>query len=217
MKIQRKWKTKEDKKTKKRKDKRKNVVNFLNHVIERERKQCKKYKKCKEKKNCKNDKNKLLVSETLKQKLNEHIFELKNKKKQKMIELKSKNKLKSQFEGEKILFIERTCGDKKFSGLSPFYVKKVVDNVAGGTIVTARQTRDGRILVHTENRKQAENFMKLSKIDQFNVAVSEDEKAAQSTGVIYCRDLKYSTDEEILDELKDQKIKKKKRRKWRTI
>ena len=123
-----------------------------------------------------------------------------------MIELKSKNKLKSQFEGEKIIFIERTCGDKRFTGLSPFYVKKVVDNVAGGSVITARQTRDGKIVVHTTSRKQAENFMKLSKIDQFNVIVSEDEKASQSTGVIYCRDLKYSSDEEILDELKEQKV-----------
>ena len=37
-----------------------------------------------------------------------------------MLEFKAKASLKSQSEGEKIIFIEITCGDKKFNGLSPF-------------------------------------------------------------------------------------------------
>ena len=46
--------------------------------------------------------------------------------------------------------------------------------------------------------------MKLSKIEDFSVAVKKDEKSNQSLGVIYCRDLKYSTTDEIIEELKRQ-------------
>lgn len=116
------------------------------------------------------------------------------------------NFMKSTAEGEKILFIERTCGDKKFQGMSPFFLKKVVDNAAGGTVVTAKMTREGKILVHTKDRKQAIKMMALNQIDKFKVKVQEDEKLNQSTGVIFCRDLKYSTDEEILEELEEQKV-----------
>ena len=48
--------------------------------------------------------------------------------------------------------------------------------------------------------------MKLSKIEDFSVAVKKDEKSNQSLGVIYCRDLKYSTTDEIIEELKRQHV-----------
>ena len=122
---------------------------------------------------------------------------------------------RSLVEGEKILFIERTCGDKKFPGLSPFLIKKMVDNVAGGNVITAKQIRDGRILVHTATKKQAENFLKLKVLNNWKVASKEDLKSNQSRGVLFCRDLKYSADEEILEELKSQGVTEVKRCKRR--
>ena len=124
---------------------------------------------------------------------------------------------RSPVEGEKILFIERTCGDKKFPGLSPFFIKKVVDNVAGGTVITAKQIRDGRILVHTATKKQTENFLKLQELNNWKVTTKEDLKSNQSRGVIFCRDLKYSSDEEICEELKSQGVTEVKRCKRRGI
>lgn len=123
----------------------------------------------------------------------------------KIIMLEATNTAKQFSEGEKVFFIERTCGDKKFSGFSPFFLKRVIDNAAGGEVKTARITRDGKILVHAKNQKQAQKISMLKLIENYNVTVKEDIKFKQTTGVIFCPDLKYSTDDEILEELHEQK------------
>lgn len=129
--------------------------------------------------------------------------------KNKMLNLKfanTNNVLKTTAESEKILFIERTCDDKKFPGISPFLLKKVIDNAAGGPVITAKLTREGKIFVHTKDRKQASKIMTISHMISYNVIVKEDEKRNKSVGVIFCPDLKYSSDDEILKELGSQHV-----------
>ena len=115
--------------------------------------------------------------------------------------------MKDMEDGEKVLWIEKTNGDKSLENLSPFLIKKVIDNVVGSEIDSARKVRGGKIMVITKNKHQAINLMKLSQItDQIKVSVSLDVRTNQSTGIIFNRDLKYSSDEEILRELKNQKV-----------
>lgn len=123
------------------------------------------------------------------------------------MKFESKNELKNSIEGERVLVITKVNGTKKFENISPFWIKKVVDNAAGGAVNQARKNRDGKIIVNTKNKQQAAKLIKLSQINEDNkVVVTEDGKANQSEGVIFCRDLKYATDEEILDELAEQKV-----------
>ena len=115
--------------------------------------------------------------------------------------------VKEMEDGEKVLWIEKTNGDKSLENLSPFLIKKCIDNVVGSEIDSARKVRGGKIMVITKNKQQAIKLMKLSQItDEIKVSVTLDVKMNQSIGVIFHRDLKYSSDEEILEELKNQKV-----------
>lgn len=115
--------------------------------------------------------------------------------------------LSNTCEGEKFLYIEKTNGNKNLSDLSVFFLGKCIDNVVGSEVKTVKKTRDGRILVQTKNNSQASKLFKLVQMsDEIKVKVTEDPKLNQSKGVIYSRDLRYSTDEEILEELKSQHV-----------
>lgn len=123
------------------------------------------------------------------------------------IQTNAANPMKDMEEGEKVLWIEKTNGDKSLECLSVFLIKKVIDNVVGSEIESARKVRGGKIMVITKNKQQAMKLMKLSQItDEIKVSVTLDARMNQSIGVIFQRDLKYSSDEEILEEMRNQKV-----------
>lgn len=116
-------------------------------------------------------------------------------------------KLSNTCQGEKFLFISRTDEKKDLSTISPFFLKKCIDGIAGGEVKSAKKTRDGRVLVHTKNLSQAKKLVQLVQMaNEIHVEVKEDEKMNQSKGVVYSRDFRFSDDDEILEELKSQNV-----------
>jgi hypothetical protein len=103
-------------------------------------------------------------------------------------------------------FIITKKNGEKFGKMSPFLLKKLIDTAAGGEVETAKILSDGRISLLTKTEIQSKNIEKISKLGQDNVKVQEDDARNKSVGVIFCQDLKYSSDEEILENLNDQKV-----------
>lgn len=115
--------------------------------------------------------------------------------------------LKSTAPGKKVLFIEKCSDDRSFRNMSLFSVAKFVKHICGGLPEKARKTLDGRIVVETTDIIKATRLIQLKKIcGKVEIKVTEHIKNSQSIGVLFCRDLKYSTDEEIMKELKHQKV-----------
>ncbi|KAH8335208.1 hypothetical protein KR067_001175, partial [Drosophila pandora] len=105
----------------------------------------------------------------------------------------------------KYLIISRT-DDSTFKGVSPFNIKKVIDITCGGEVVSCKKLRDGNLLLQTKDIRQAEKLLKLTNILHIPVAVSEHRTLNYSKGVIYSNDLRGIDEEEILENLKNQKV-----------
>ncbi|XP_055378123.1 uncharacterized protein LOC129609900 [Condylostylus longicornis] len=92
------------------------------------------------------------------------------------------------------------------SSVSPFLLKKVIQNIAGD-VLSCTKIRDGTVLVKTKNVVQAGKLIKLVKLSpEVNVLVEEHKTLNEVKGVFYSPDLQYVSDEEFLNEMKDQKI-----------
>lgn len=106
---------------------------------------------------------------------------------------------------EKMIFMEMTSGEKSFEKVSLFFIKKNIDALCG-EVLMAKKIRDGRLLIKTKNTQQALKLINETKLGNHAVESKYNEKGNQSTGVVFNRDLKYSTDEEIIDNLKSQGV-----------
>lgn len=111
-------------------------------------------------------------------------------------------------EGPKFLIMKRNeiKTEITLNQVSPFLLQKVIENVAG-TTKSIKRMRDGTLLIETQNRKQADKICKMTKLaDDINIKVYEHPTLNTTKGTIYCLDLVYLTNEEILDGLKDQHV-----------
>ena len=76
-----------------------------------------------------------------------------------------------------------------------------------GMIKKCDKLRDGTVLVQTNNKKQAEKLIQLTRLDSNTlIEVKEHPRLNQSKGFISCRELKYVTDEDFLNEMSSQNI-----------
>lgn len=111
-------------------------------------------------------------------------------------------KLNSTSPGPKYLVITRNNGDKTLASVSPFLIKKIIDNTCGGEVDTCKKLRNGTILVKTKNITQANKLIQLCSFNhQIDVTITEHNSLNYSRGVIYSRDLIGIPEEEILAEL----------------
>jgi hypothetical protein len=105
--------------------------------------------------------------------------------------------------GEKFLVIKSLDEKKNLSIVSPMFIDTVVKAAANGEVVKTVKLRDGTILVQTKNVQQAKNLIKLINIaKEIPVSVEEHKTLNFSRGVVWCPDLKFSSDYEILETLK---------------
>ncbi|XP_058811027.1 uncharacterized protein LOC131675916 [Topomyia yanbarensis] len=104
------------------------------------------------------------------------------------------------------LVVERTDQAQTLEKLSPFLIDKAIRNCCGD-VASIKRIRDGKILVQTKTGKQANQLEKLKTLTEgINVSVTEHNTLNLSRIVISCKDLLYMKDDEILEELRPQKV-----------
>ena len=106
-------------------------------------------------------------------------------------------------EGQKIIFMQMMSKPESYEKSSVFLIKKAIC----GEVIFAKKTREGKLVIKTKNSAQAKKLI-ATKAFTNNIEVTStlDEKANQTIGVIFNRDLKHSSDEEIIENLKPQGV-----------
>ena len=111
-----------------------------------------------------------------------------------------------------IIFNQNLCYDKyyivkiidgSFTNLSPFLIHKALTGYIG-ELENVRKQKDGSLMVVIKNEKQAEKILSMNTLHTYNVTVEPHKSLNTVRGVISCRDLLNCSEEEILDNLKDQ-------------
>ena len=122
-----------------------------------------------------------------------------------LMKFDNKIKLINASAGEKFLQMKRNDGSLNMDKVSPFMLKKCIDGIAG-VVNDISKLRDGSVLIHTKNAKQASKLVQLVQInDQIHVNVTEHERLNSSKGVIFrCFCLMDMTDEEVIESFNDQ-------------
>lgn len=89
---------------------------------------------------------------------------------------------------------------------SPFLIEKCLSTYVGDGTITKR-LRDGQLLIKCKNEKQARQLMLMKTLGgQFNVKIEEHKSLNECKGLIYCYDLKFLAEEEILEGLSSQRV-----------
>lgn len=124
-------------------------------------------------------------------------------------------KLENLADGPKFLVIKRSDDNKTMANVSAFLISKCIKSVAGD-VKSHSRLADGTILVQTHTLKQAQQLIKLTRLNnEINVSISEHKRLNQSKGFVLCREFKILSDEEILNELASQHVISIKRNKFR--
>lgn len=112
-------------------------------------------------------------------------------------------------EGVKYLIMRRVESAETMVKISPFLLQKCVDLIAGSKVEEVKKLGNGTVLIKTKNVDQARKLRKLATLNpEVQVEIVEHPKLNCSIGVVRMRDFKYMSEEEILDELADQKVTK---------
>lgn len=110
--------------------------------------------------------------------------------------------------GPKYILMNRNEVDpmKTLNETSPFLIKKSIEVFAGNP-KNITKLRNGTLLIETTNSKQATKLYQMKNISKdINVIVKEHPTLNTSKGTIFCPDLKYVSDDEILENLKQQRV-----------
>lgn len=108
----------------------------------------------------------------------------------------------------KVMVMERKEEGKDFHGVSPVLVEKYIQSYCG-EVQSAKKTRDRKILVTVKNESQAKNLAKINRMaDGITVNVYEHKTLNSCKVVVFCRDAKGETDEDILKTVSQQGITK---------
>lgn len=90
--------------------------------------------------------------------------------------------------------------------VSPFLIEKAISTYVGDGTITKR-LRDGQLLIKCKNEKQAQTLMTMKTLGgQFNIKIEEHKTLNECKGIVYCADLKYIPEAEIVLELSSQKV-----------
>ncbi|XP_055543699.1 uncharacterized protein LOC129729227 [Wyeomyia smithii] len=100
--------------------------------------------------------------------------------------------------GGRYLILTRTDGGRTMSNVSPFLIKKAIDNITPNVQIS--RIRDGSLLLKIIDQNQAVKLMKQSTLaSRIGIKICEHPTLNQSRGTIYCPDLISLKDEEILE------------------
>lgn len=96
--------------------------------------------------------------------------------------------------------------DQNLSKVSPFLIKKRIDALAK-PVLQCKKMRNGTLLIKCKNKNQANSLRRINQLTPtIPVKVEEHNFFNMSKGKIFSRDFKYISDEELLEELTDQKV-----------
>lgn len=105
----------------------------------------------------------------------------------------------------RFLVIEGTNPDAPLSGLSIFAIAKGITGLAGEPKSLKRQ-QSGNLLVEVTRQSHATNLLRSTKLDTISIKVSPHRSLNQSKGVVSDEELKNVSEEEILQNLKQQGV-----------
>lgn len=108
--------------------------------------------------------------------------------------------------GEPKYITIRRNDNNSFVNISPFIIKKTIDHACDGEVESCKKTRDGSLLIKTKNTLQATKLLKLKLMTTMEITASEHKSLNCTKGVIYCNELRNISEDEILEELKTQKV-----------
>lgn len=109
--------------------------------------------------------------------------------------------------GPVYLLMNRTNSEETLSNVSPFLIKKAIDNTCNGEVEECKKLRSGSLLIKTKNYNQANNLSTLTALsNSISVEITEFKSLNQTKGVIYCNDLRGIAENEIQNELASQNI-----------
>ena len=94
--------------------------------------------------------------------------------------------------------------ERSVSSLSPFVIEKVLNGMAGEPR-SIKKLRSGDLLVEYTNKKQIESLLRLKKF-HLKVQVSLHGSLNTCKGVVRCPDLKGVSEQEILEEMREQGV-----------
>lgn len=90
--------------------------------------------------------------------------------------------------------------------VSPFLIEKSLSSTIGDGSTTKR-LRDGTLLIKCKNEKQATKLMAMTTLGGLQaIKVQEHRTLNECKGTVFCHDLKYIPEEEILAELASQRV-----------
>ena len=94
---------------------------------------------------------------------------------------------------------------RSIPSLSPSVIEKVLIGMAGEP-KSIKKLRSGDLLVEYTNKKQIENLLRLKSFHNLKVQVSLHASLNTCKGVVRCPDLKGVSEEEILEEMREQGV-----------
>lgn len=107
---------------------------------------------------------------------------------------------------ERFLVLERTDDGQTLEKVSPFLIDKSIRNCCGD-VSSIKRIRDGKILIKVNNDKQASKIRNLKYlVPGINIVASDHATLNSCRVVITCRDLLEMKDEEILEEMREEKV-----------
>ena len=108
-------------------------------------------------------------------------------------------------DGPSFVLVKRE-DDGNFQHTSPFAIARALDSICGGSVLNAKAIRSGSLLVHVRNKTQATQLLACTRFLDYPVSVQLADRLNSIEGVITCDALVYSTDDEILHELRSQGV-----------
>ena len=95
--------------------------------------------------------------------------------------------------------------ERSISSLFPFVIEKVLIDMAGEPR-NIKKFHSGDLLLEYSNKKQIENLLRLKSFHDLKVQMSLHASLNTCKGVVRCPDLKGVSEEEILEEMREQGV-----------
>ena len=105
----------------------------------------------------------------------------------------------------RFLILESTDPQQPLHKLSPFAINKGIVGIAGQP-ENVKKLRSGQLLVEVSKKSHSNNLQQCKMLAQVPVKCFPHKSLNTKKGVIRCPDLKFCTDEEVLDELSSQRV-----------
>ena len=105
----------------------------------------------------------------------------------------------------RFLVISSKEEDRQMSNISPFVIEKVLHGMVG-VPKSIKKLRSGDLLVKYEKKKQIDTLLRFEKFHDLKVKVSLHASLNTCKGVVRCPDLKGVSEQEILEEMREQGV-----------